>query len=159
MDDSVREMMVVIVEQLKAYVDGNEDALLELTEVLDSGRYDAEVVSRAFEMIFRALEPYAREDFVAEPMKDKERTSVRVPTGSERALLMTNPAFGYLFGLLESGHVSQEQFEEIMIRAKEMGSSLSNESQAKDLATDVLIRWFDDEHGVTFDPTSSAWVH
>ena len=62
MDDSVREMMVVIVEQLKAYVDGNEDALLELTEVLDSGRHDAEVVNRAFEMIFSALEPYARED-------------------------------------------------------------------------------------------------
>ena len=157
MDDSVREMMVVIVEQLKAYVDGNEDALLELTEVLDSGRFDAEVVNRAFEMIFRALEPYAREDFIAEP--PKERTSVRVPTGSERALLTTNPAFGYLFGLLELGKVSPEQFEEIMVRAKEMGSSLHNEAQAKDLATDVLIRWFDDEHGVTFDPAPSAVVH
>ncbi len=37
MDDRVREMMAVIVEQLKAYVDGNEEALVELTEVLDSG--------------------------------------------------------------------------------------------------------------------------
>ncbi len=107
-------------------------------------------------MIFRALEPYAREDFVAEAAK--ERSSVRVPTGSERALL-TNPAFGYLFGLLESGRVSPEQFEEIMVRAKEMGSSLESENQAKELATDVLIRWFDDEHGVAFDASSSAWVH
>ena len=40
MDDNVREMMFLIVEQLKAYVDGNEDALLELTQVLDSGRHD-----------------------------------------------------------------------------------------------------------------------
>ena len=156
MDDRVREMMAVIVEQLKAYVDGNEEALVELTEVLDSGRYDADVVNQAFEMIFRALEPYAREDFVAEAAK--ERSSVRVPTGSERALL-TNPAFGYLFGLLESGRVSPEQFEEIMVRAKEMGSSLESENQAKELATDVLIRWFDDEHGVAFDASSSAWVH
>ncbi len=157
MNDSVREMMVVIVEQLKAYVDGNEDALLELTEVLDSGRYDTDVVNQAFEMIFRALEPYAREDYVAEAAKD--RTSVRVPTGSERALLLTNPAFGYLFALLETGRVTPEQFEEIMARAREMGASLESETQAKDLATDVLIRWFDDEHGVTFDPSPSAQAH
>jgi hypothetical protein len=157
MDDRVRQMMTVIVEQLKAYVDGNEEALVELTEVLDSGQYEADVVNQAFEMIFRALEPYAREDFVA-PVA-KERPSVRVPTGSERALLHTNPAFGYLFGLLESGRVSSEQFEEIMVRAKEMGSALDSEGQAKELATDVLIRWFDDEHGVQFDPASSAWVH
>ena len=157
MDDSIREMMVVIVEQLKAYVDGNEDALLELTEVLDSGRFDAEVVNRAFEMIFSALEPYAREDYV--PEVAKERSNVRVPTGPERALLLTNPAFGYLFGLLEGGKVTPEQFEEILIRAKEMGASLDSESQAKDLATDVLIRWFDNENGVSHDPASSAWVH
>ena len=157
MDDSVREMMVVIVEQLKAYVDGNEDALLELTEVLDSGRFDAEVVNRAFEMIFSALEPYAREDYV--PEATKERSSVRVPTGPERALLLTNPAFGYLFGLLEGGKVTPEQFEEILVRAKEMGSALDSETQAKELATDVLIRWFDDENGVAADPVSSAWVH
>ena len=157
MDDSVREMMVVIVEQLKAYVDGNEDALLELTEVLDSGRFDAEVVNRAFEMIFSALEPYAREDYV--PEVAKERSNVRVPTGPERALLLTNPAFGYLFGLLEGGKVTPEQFEEILIRAKEMGASLDSESQAKDLATDVLIRWFDNENGDSHDPASSAWVH
>jgi len=150
-------MMVVIVEQLKAYVDGNEDALLELTEVLDSGRFDAEVVNRAFEMIFSALEPYAREDYV--PEVAKERSNVRVPTGPERALLLTNPAFGYLFGLLEGGKVTPEQFEEILIRAKEMGASLDSESQAKDLATDVLIRWFDNENGVSHDPASSAWVH
>jgi hypothetical protein len=157
MDDSVREMMVVIVAQLKAYVDGNEDALLELTEVLDSGRFDAEVVNRAFEMIFSALEPYAREDYVPEAVK--ERSLVRVPTGPERALLLTNPAFGYLFGLLEGGKVTPEQFEEILVRAKEMGSSLDSETQAKELATDVLIRWFDDENGVSFSPSSSAWVH
>lgn len=157
MHDSIREMMVVIVEQLKAYVDGNEDALLELTEVLDSGRYDVDVVNQAFEMIFRALEPYAREDFAAEPAK--QRPSVRVPTGSERALLHANPAFGYLFGLLERGRVTPEQFEEIMVRAKEVGPALESESEAKELATDVLIRWFDDEHGVVFDPAPSAVAH
>jgi hypothetical protein len=40
-----------------------------------------------------------------------------------------------------------------------MGSSLDSENQAKELATDVLIRWFDDENGVSGDPASSAWVH
>ena len=157
MDESVREMMVVIVEQLKAYVDGDEDALVELTEVLDSGRYDAEVVNQAFEWIFRALEPYAREDFAGG--SEVPRPSLRIPSGPERALWLSNPAYGYLFGLLEGGSVSQEQFEEILARAKEMGSSLDNEAQARDLATDVLIRWFDDEHGVSFDPAASAWVH
>jgi hypothetical protein len=157
MDETVREMMVVIVEQLKAYVDGDEEALIELSEVLDSGRYDAEVVNQAFEWIFRALEPYAREDFAAG--QAAERPSLRIPTGPERALWLSNPAYGYLFGLLEGGAVTQEQFEEILARAKEMGSSLDSEAQAKELATDVLIRWFDDEHGVSFDPAASPWVH
>jgi hypothetical protein len=156
MDDSVREMMVVIVEQLKAYVEGDEDALLELSQVLDSGRYDSHLVGQAFEMIFRALEPYGREDFGSDAVK--ERPSLRVPTGSERALLTSNAAYGYLFALLERGTVSPEQFEEIMTRAREMGPSLHDEDQARDLATDVLIRWFDDENGVEFDPAASAGV-
>jgi len=153
MDDSVREMMVLIVERLKAYVEGNEDALLELTEVLDSGHHDSDVVNQAFEMIFRALEPYARQDFGYE--NTKARASVRVPTGSERALLLTNPAYRYLFGLLETGCVTPEQFEEIMSRARDLGPSLESEGQAKELATGMLIRWFDDENGVTFDPAPS----
>jgi hypothetical protein len=157
MDESVREMMVLIVEQLKAYVDGNEDALLELTEVLDSGRHDVEVVTQAFEMIFRALEPYGKQDFGNE--NPRERSSVRVPTGSERAMLLSNPAHRYLFGLLESGCLSPEQFEEILARARDLGPSLENESQARQLATDMLIRWFDDENGVTFDPSPSASAH
>ena len=111
MDDNVREIMFLIVEQLKAYVDGNEDALLELTQILDSGRHDTEIVNQAFEMIFRALEPYAREDFPGE--SKRKRLNVRVPTGPERALL-SSPAYSYFFRLSESGRVSPEQFEEIM---------------------------------------------
>ena len=155
MDDSVREMMVLIVEQLKSYIDGNEDALLELTQVLDSGRYDADVVNQAFEMIFRALEPFAREDFSDEATEG--RKNVRVPTGSERALLSA-PAYRYLFRLMESGSVTPEQFEEIMDRARDEGPSLDSEAKAQELATSVLIRWFDDQHGVDFDPASPTQV-
>src|SRR2546423_170288 len=111
MDDNVREMMFLIVEQLKAYVDGNEDALLVLTQ--------------AFEMIFRALEPYSREDYPGEPRA--ERKHVRVPTGPERALL-SSPAYTYFFRLSESGRVTPEQFEEIMARAREEGPSLDSEA-------------------------------
>ena len=65
MDDNVREMMFLIVEQLKAYVDGNEDALLELTQVLDSGRHDADVVparssSRRPPAVFHSIVPRTR---------------------------------------------------------------------------------------------------
>jgi len=157
MDDSVREMMVVIVEQLKAYVEGDEDALLELSELLDSGRYDSQLISQAFELIFRALEPYGREDFGGDSTPN--RPSLRIPSGQERALLSSNPAYAYLFALLEKGEVTAEQFEEIMARAREMGSSLHDEDQARELATDVLIRWFDDENGVLFDPATNAGVH
>lgn len=156
MDDSVREMMVLIVEQLKSYVDGNEDALLELTQVLDSGRYDVEIVNQAFEMIFHALEPFAREDWSDEA--GSRRKSVRVPTGPERALL-PSVAYTYLFGLVESGKVTPEQFEEIMDRARDEGPSLDTEAKAEELATSVLIRWFDDEHGVDFDPANPSHVH
>ena len=156
MEDNVREMMFLIVEQLKAYVDGNEDALLELTQVLDSGNHDADVVNQAFEMIFRALEPFAREDFRDDA--STLRKSVRVPTGSERALLPA-AAYRYLFGLVESGKVTPEQFEEIMNRAREEGPALDTQAKAEELATSVLIRWFDDEHGVDFDPASTPKVH
>ncbi len=156
MDDNVREIMFLIVEQLKAYVDGNEDALLELTQVLDSGRHDADVVNQAFEMIFRALEPYSREDYPGEPRA--ERKHVRVPTGPERALL-SSPAYTYFFRLSESGRVTPEQFEEIMARAREEGPALDSEAKAEELATEVLIHWFDEEHGIPFDPGAPQTTH
>lgn len=156
MDDNVREMMFLIVEQLKSYVDGNEDALLELTQVLDSGRHDADVVNQAFELIFRALEPYAREDFPGETVRVHKH--VRVPTGPERALL-SSPAYSYLFRLNESGRVSPEQFEEIMTRAREEGPALDSEAKAEELATSVLIHWFDEEHGLPYDPSLSPTIH
>src|SRR5438093_13306831 len=132
MDDNVREIMFLIVEQLKAYVDGNEDALLELTQVLDSGRHDADVVNQAFEMIFRALEPYSREDYPGEPRA--ERKHVRVPTGPERALL-SSPAYTYFFRLSESGRVAPVQFAAMMERAREPGPPLDSPAQAEELAT------------------------
>jgi uncharacterized protein Smg (DUF494 family) len=156
MDDHVREVVYLIVEQLKSYIDGNEDALLELTRILDSGHHDADVVGRAFEMIFRALEPYSREAFT--PLNDSTRPSVRVPTGSEQALLAA-PAMNYLFRLSESGRVTPEQFEEIMDRARELGPSLDTEAKAEELATSVLIRWFDENHGVGVDTESPGSVH
>src|SRR5690349_20470248 len=156
MDDNVREMMFLIVEQLKAYVDGDEDALLELTQVLDSGRHDADTVNQAFELIFRALEPYAREDFSENPTTPRQ--SLRVPTSSERAHLAA-PGYHYLYGPGENGRVSPEQYQEIMAHVREDASLLDTESSAKELATSVLIRWFDDEHGVEFDPNNPAWVH
>jgi hypothetical protein len=147
--------MMAIVEQLRAYVEGDEEALAELTEVLDSDRYEAEVVEQAFEMVVRALEPLARD----EASSQRDGRGALAGAGPDRALLLTNPAYGYLFGLLESGRVTPEQFEEIMVRAKEMGNALDTEHQAKELATDVLIRWFDDENGVAADTSPSAWVH
>jgi len=156
MDDNVREMMFLIVEQLKAYVDGNEDALLELTQVLDSGRHDADVVNQAFELIFRALEPYSREDYPGQAKLPRKH--VRVPTGPERALL-SSPAYTYFFRLSESGRVTPEQFEEIMARAREEGVSIDSEAKAEELATEVLIHWFDEEHGVPYDPGSSQTAH
>ena len=120
MDEKVREVVYLIVEQLKSFVDGNEDALLELTQILDSGRHEADVVGEAFEMIFRALEPYSREAFT--PLDDPKRPSVRVPTGSEQALLSA-PAYRYLFRLSKSGRVTPEQFEEIMDSAAPWAAS------------------------------------
>jgi uncharacterized protein Smg (DUF494 family) len=156
MNDDVREVVYLIVEQLKSYIDGNEDALLELTQILDSGRHDADIVNQACEMIFRALEPYSREAFT--PLDDSKRPSVRVPTGPEQAVL-PGPAINYLFRLSESGRVTPEQFEEIMDRARELGPTLDSEAKAEELATSVLIRWFDANHDVIVDPESSSSVH
>ena len=58
-----------------------------------------------------------------------------------------------------AGKVSSEQFEEILSRARDMGPSLHDEEQARELAIEVLIRWFDDEHGVAYDPAPTAGVH
>ena len=124
--------------------------------MLDSGRHDADVVNQAFELIFRALEPYAREDFPEETKVPHKH--VRVPTGPERALL-ASPAYNYFFRLSESGRVSPEQFEEIMIRAREEGPALDSEAKAEELATSVLIHWFDEENGFPYDPSIPPTVH
>jgi hypothetical protein len=156
MDDRVREIVYLIIGQLRSYIDGDEDALTELTRILDAGHHDADVVGKAFEMIVRALEPYSRVAFT--PLDDAKRPNVRVPSGSEQALLAT-PAINYFFRLSESGRVTPEQFEEIMDRARELGPALDTEAKAEELATSVLIRWFDENHGVSFDPESPGSVH
>ena len=46
-----------------------------------------------------------------------------------------------------------------MDRARDEGPALDTRAKAEELATSVLIRWFDDEHGVDFDPANPSQVH
>ena len=55
--------------------------------------------------------------------------------------------------------MTPEQFEEILARAREEGPALDSEAKAQELATEVLIHWFDEEHGFPFDPSSPPTVH
>ena len=57
------------------------------------------------------------------------------------------------------GHVRDLPRNAADVPASHKGQALDTEAKAEELATSVLIRWFDDEHGVDFDPTNPAQVH
>ena len=64
MQDPTAEVVHFIVQQLRAYMNGDEHALEDLSDWLESGEFDPGAAHSAFQFILQVLEPYCAGSFV-----------------------------------------------------------------------------------------------
>jgi len=141
--DPVREILELITQQFRSFIEGDGLALEELTDLLTSRDYEAEDLRAAFELIVQLLEPVAEENYQpAEAAGGRNR----VLNQWERTNL-TPQAYGYLLRLRESGSLSDEHVELILERAGAAGARRMDVEDVEDLASWVLFGTDTDDVG------------
>jgi uncharacterized protein Smg (DUF494 family) len=111
MHDPTGEVVLFIVQQLRAYVNGDEHALEDLSEWLDSGEFDPGAVQSAFQIILQVLEPYCAGSFVEKGTRRKINN--RILDTAESSLL-SREAYGHLLGLRDQGALDDLQLEMVL---------------------------------------------
>jgi uncharacterized protein Smg (DUF494 family) len=111
MDDPVDEVLMVIVQQLRAYMKGDTHALEDLAEWLDSGEFEPAAVSSAMQFLLALIEPYTTGIYVEKGSRRKVNN--RILDRAERALL-SREAYGHLLKLRDQGALDDLQLELIL---------------------------------------------
>jgi len=135
MSDRVPEVVAMILEQLRAFVEGDELALTELSDALDRSDYDTDDVDAAFDYIFQALEPVSHETYA----ERRPGTPVhRVLSDPERHAL-SKEAYGYLLKLRAGGVLTDEQLEMVLDHVTALRNPDTGLDDVQALANEVLF--------------------
>ncbi|HWN82127.1 MAG TPA: DUF494 family protein [Candidatus Udaeobacter sp.] len=111
MEDPVAEVLAVIVQQLRAALKGDGQALADLGEWLDSGDFDREAVQSAMQFLLQVVEPYTSGIYVEKGTRRKVNN--RILDRAERALL-SREAYGHLIQLRDQGKLDDLQLELVL---------------------------------------------
>jgi uncharacterized protein Smg (DUF494 family) len=111
MEDPVAEVLSVIVEQLRAALKGDTQAMADLGEWLDSGDFDRESVQSALQFLLQVVEPYASGIYVEKGTRRKVNN--RILDRAEGALL-SREAYGHLIQLRDQGKLDDLQLELVL---------------------------------------------
>jgi uncharacterized protein Smg (DUF494 family) len=111
MNDPVAEVLVIIVQQLRAYMRGDTHALEDLADWLDSGDLDPGTVNSAFQFVLQLIEPYCSGLYVEKGTRRKVNN--RILDQAERALV-SREAYGHLLCLRDQGALDDLQLELIL---------------------------------------------
>jgi uncharacterized protein Smg (DUF494 family) len=99
------------VQQLRAYQNGDEHALEDLSDWLESGEFDPGAVHSAFQFLLQVLEPYCAGSFVEKGSHRKINN--RILDTAESSLL-SREAYGHLLHLRDRGDLDDLQLEMIL---------------------------------------------
>jgi len=135
MSDRIPEVVAMILEQLRAFVEGDELALNDLSDALDHSDYDTDDVDAAFDFIFQALEPVSHETYAEQR---PGAPSQRVLNDGER-LALSPEAQGYLMKLRESGVLTDDQIEIVLEHATASRVPKMGVEDVRDIASDVVF--------------------
>ncbi len=135
MSDRIPEVVAMILEQLRAFVEGDELALSDLSDALDRSEYDSDDVDAAFDFIFQALEPVSHETYAEQ---QPGRPSIRVLSEGER-LALAPEAQGYIMRLRESGVLTDDQIEIVLEHATASRQPKMGVDEVRDIASDVVF--------------------
>jgi uncharacterized protein Smg (DUF494 family) len=139
MTDRVPEVVAMILEQLRAFVEGDELALSDLSDALDRSDYDSDDVDAAFDFIFQALEPVSRETYA----ERRPGTPVQRVLSDWERLALSSEAYGYLLRLRAAGVLTDEQLEMVLEHTAGSRSQGVGVDDVRDIAGDVLFSNFE----------------
>ncbi len=139
MNDRVPEVVAMILEQLRAFVEGDELALSDLSDALDLSDYDTDEVDAAFDFIFQALDPVTRETYAE---RQPGAPGLRVLNDSERRALSPE-AYGYVLRLKEQGVLSDAQVEAILEQVVLGRGQAAQLDDISALASEVVLQPFE----------------
>ena len=139
MSERVPEVVQLILEQLRAFVEGDELALNDLSDALDQSDYDTDDVDAAFDFIFQALEPVSRETYAE---RRPGSPAQRVLSESERFSLHPD-AYGYLLRLREAGVLTDAQIEHVLEQVVSLRPQQAATDEISEIASDVLFSPFE----------------
>lgn len=111
MNDPVAEVLVVIVQQLRAYMRGDKHALEDLADWLDSGDLDPGTVNSAFQFVLQLIEPYCSGLYVEKGSRRKVNN--RILDRAERELV-SREAYGHLLHLRDRGALDDRELELVL---------------------------------------------
>lgn len=111
MNDPVAEVLVVIVQQLRAYMRGDKHALEDLADWLDSGDLEPGTVNSAFQFVLQLIEPYCSGLYVEKGSRRKVNN--RILDRAERELV-SREAYGHLLHLRDRGSLDDRELELIL---------------------------------------------
>lgn len=111
MHDPIGDVLLFIVQQFRAYMNGDEHAIEDLSEWLDSGEFEPGAVHSAFQLILQLLEPYCAGSYVE--TGSRRKVNNRILDTVERALL-SREAYGHLLQLRDRGDLDDLQLEMVL---------------------------------------------
>ncbi len=111
MQDPTGDVILFIVQQLRAFLKGDEHALEDLGDWLQSGEFDPGAVQSAFQFILQVLEPYCAGSYVEKGTRRKINN--RILDTAERSLV-SREAYGHLLYLRDRGDLDDLQLEMVL---------------------------------------------
>ena len=146
MNDPVGDIVLFIVQQLRAFQRGEEHALEDLADTLLSGDCEPGVVQSAFQFILQVLEPYCSGMYVEKGQHRKVNNRI-LDTAEES--LISREAYGHLLHLRDRGDLDDLQLE--MVLNQVVGTQLEpvTVEELKRIISHVLFTSPDgDTHGM-----------
>lgn len=144
MDDPVDEVLMVIVQQLRAYMKGDTHALEDLADWLDSGEFEPAAVGSALQFLLALIEPYTTGLYVEKGSRRKVNN--RILDRAERALL-SREAYGHLLKLRDQGALDDLQLELVLNQIVGTRSEPVDLDELKRIVNLVLFHSPDGEGG------------
>lgn len=150
MRDRILEIVVFLIDYMQEHREQVSD-IDDISSMLETMGYRDDEISAAYSWLMDRINPDAEEYFASFPT---QHSSVRVLTGSERALLSTE-AQNFLYKLVNLGLIDDEQFEIVLDRLSVVSPSDVNEEELKMIASAVLFHDVEELDGLNlFDITS-----
>ena len=139
MNDRIPEVVAMILEQLRAFVEGDELALSDLSDALDQSDYNPDEVDAAFDFIFQALDPVTRETYGE---RQPGSPGLRVLNAAER-LALSPEGYGYLLRLKQQGVLTDSQIESVLEHVVLGRGQAAQLDDISTLASEVVLQPFE----------------